>query len=416
MNKIKKEYNNIKLSENEKNELFNSIINKTKKRYGFMPKLINAFAIIVLIFIIGISGVYAASRIFGFDFNFLNVFGYNEEELEEKGIESEIVDLSVMDGDKKIEITNIIFDGNKIDLFIDLTNINGSWFGLLKDGKSIVKSSVVTNLSKLENGTKKGENIESIMINFEVDRELNNGDIVTLVYKGSPLTNSYKEYDKNLMVDIKLNGTITKKLHIETTGAKFEKDKKEYNIYDVKVSPMSVTVSFECSSDFYDFEFDEYETMYNVFVGTKEKEYKASSYPIIIEKIDDTHAKILYDIEFHEEYLNPDDVTYVRVYNYKINRDGSVEEIGNSRYVEYEQKKKINDKGVYIYVGNSPLLDIVKSLSYTCDIQTYVGLYDNNIARLYNKGKLVKEIKLDKVKDSDLKLAYLYYDAISLKK
>ena len=75
-----------------------------------MPKLINAFAIFILIFIIGIGGVYAASRIFGFDFNFLNVFGYDEEELEKKGIESEVIDLSIVDGDKKIIINNIIFD------------------------------------------------------------------------------------------------------------------------------------------------------------------------------------------------------------------------------------------------------------------------------------------------------------------
>ena len=416
MNKIKKEFEKVKLSENAKIELYNNILNKTKKRNSFIPKLINAFAIVVLIFIIGIGGVYAASRIFGFDFNFLNVFGYNEEELVDKGIESEVVDLSVIDGDKKLEITNIIFDGNKIDLFIDLTNINGNWFGLLKDEKSIVKSSVVTNLSSLENGTKKGENIESIMISFEVDRELNDGDIVTLVYNGSPMTSSKTESDKNLKIDIKLNGTITKKLHIKTTGAKFEKDKKEYNIYDVKVSPMSVTVSIECSPDFYNLEFDVNETIYNVFIGTKEREYKATSYPIIIEKIDNTHAKILYDIEYHDEFINPDDVTYVRVYNYKINRNGSVENIGNSRYVEYEQKKEINDKGVYMYIGDSPLLDIAKSLSYTGDIQTYVGLYDKNIVKLYNNGKLVNKINLDEVEYSNLELANLYYDAISLKK
>ena len=276
----------------------------------------------------------------------------------------------------------------------------------MKDGKSIVKSYVGANLSRLENGTKKGENIESMMVSFEVNRELNDGDIVTLVHKGS---------DKYREIDIKLKGTITKKLHIKTTGAKLEKDKKEYNIYDVKVSPMGVTLSIECSADVFDEEaYGLYETMYNVFVGTKEKEYKASSYPIIIEKIDNTHAKILYGL-YDDEYYNPDDVTYIRVYNYKINRNGSVENIGNSRYVEYKQEKKINDKGVYMYIGNSPLLDTVKSLSYTCDIQTYVGLYDENIVKLYNNGKLVKKINLDKVENSELELANLYYDAISLK-
>ena len=325
MNKIKREFENVKLSKNMKIELYNSIINKTKNKHSFMLKFLNVFAIFVIVFIVGISSVYAASRIFGFDFNFLNVFGYDEKELVEKGIESEVVDLSVTDGDKKIKITNIIFDGNKIDLFIDLTNTNDTWFVLLKDDKNIVKSSVVTNLSRLENGTQKGENIESIMISFEVDRELNNGDIVTLVQKGSPITHAHTGTDKDLKIDIKLEGTITKKLHIKTTGAKLLKDQKKYNIYDVKVSPMSVTLSIECSADFYNLDFDVNETIYNVFVGTKEKEYKAVSYPIIIEKIDDTHAKILYDIEHHDEYINPDDVTYIRVHNYKINLNGSVE-------------------------------------------------------------------------------------------
>ena len=403
MNKIKKEFDNIKLSQNEKIELYNSIMNKTKKKHSFMPKLINAFAIFVLIFIVGIGGVYAASRIFGFDFNFLNVFGYDEKELEEKGIESEVVDLSIIDGDKKIIINNVIFDGNKLNLFVDMVNINTFKFDLLKDEKSIVKSSVCSNLSELIGGTKKGENINSLMISFEVDRELNNGDIVTFVDK---------DIDKEYKIEIKLNSTITKRLHIETTGAKLEKDQTEYNIYDVKVNPMGVTLSIECSSDFYNLEFGIYETLYNVFIGTSEKEYNASSYPIIIEKIDDTHAKILYE----SEYINPDDVKYVRVYNYKINLDGSVEEIGNSRYVEYETKQEINDNGVYMYLGNNKALSIVKSLSYTCDVQTYVGLYDENVVRLYNNGEIVDEIKLSEIEQDDYKIANLYYDAISLMK
>ena len=416
MNKIKKEFENVKLSKNMKIELYDSIISKTTKKHSFMPKLLNVSAIFILIFIVGLGGVYAASRIFGFNVNFLNFFDYNEEELVEKGIESEVVDLSIVDGDKKMTITNVIFDGNKIDLFADLTNIKGTWFGLLKDGKNIVKSSVVDRLTDLEL-MKKEETFQSVMISFEVNRELNDGDIVTLVHKGSHLTNSNKDFDENPKIDIKLNGTITKKLHIKTTGAKLEKDEKKYNIYDVKVSPMSVAVSIECSGDVFDeASYGEPETMYNVFIGTKEKEYKASSYPIIVEKIDDTHAKILYNIEYHDEFINPDDVTYVRVYNYKINRNGSVENIGNSLYVEYEQKKKINDKGVYMYIGNSPLLDIAKSLSYTCDIQTYVGLSDENVARLYNNGKLIREIKLDWLPHCDYELASLYYDAMSLKK
>lgn len=416
MNKIKNEFENVKLNKNTKIELYNSIMNKTKKKHSFMLKLLNVFAIFVLVFIVGIGSVYAASRIFGFNVNFLNFFDYNEEELVEKGIESEVVDLSIVDGDKKMTITNVIFDGNKIDLFADLTNIKGTWFGLLKDGKNIVKSSVVTRLSDLEL-MKKEETFQSVMISFEVNRELNDGDIVTLVHKGSHLTNSNKDFDENPKIDIELNGTITKKLHIKTNGAKLEKDEKKYNIYDVKVSPMSVAVSIECSGDVFDeASYGEPETMYNVFIGTKEKEYKASSYPIIVEKIDDTHAKVLYDIEYHDEFINPDDVTYVRVYNYKINRNGSVENIGNSLYVEYEQKKKINDKGVYMYIGNSPLLDIAKSLSYTCDIQTYVGLSDENVARLYNNGKLIREIKLDWLPHCDYELASLYYDAMSLKK
>ena len=416
MNKIKKEFENIKLDKNTKIELYNSIINKTTNKHSFMKKFITAFAVFILIFIVGIGSVYAASRIFGFNVNFLNFFDYNEEELVEKGIESEVVDLSIVDGDKKMTITNVIFEGNKIDLFVDLTNIKGTWFGLLKDGKNIVKSSVVDRLTDLEL-MKKEETFQSVMITFEVNRELNDGDIVTLVHKGSPLTNSNKDFDENPKIDIKLNGTITKKLHIKTNGAKLEKDEKKYNIYDVKVSPMSVAVSIECSGDVFDeADYGEYETMYNVFIGTKEREYKASSYPIIVEKIDDTHAKILYDIEYNEEFINPDDVTYVRVYNYKINRNGSVKNIDNSRYVEYEHETKINDKGVYMYIGDSPLLYIAKSLSYTCDIQTYVGLYDENVVRLYNNGKLVNEINLDEVSYSNLELANLYYDAISLKK
>ena len=48
------------------------------------------------------------------------------KELEEKGIESEVINLSVVDGDKSIKINNIIFDGNKLDLFADVKNIDST--------------------------------------------------------------------------------------------------------------------------------------------------------------------------------------------------------------------------------------------------------------------------------------------------
>ena len=117
--------------------------------------------------------------------------------------------------------------------------------------------------------------------------------------------------------------------------------------------------------------------MYTVFVGTKDKEYRASSYPIVIERIDDTHGKILYD----SEYLNPDEVTYIRVYNYKINLDCSVEEIGNKYFTELTKEITMNEKGVSIYVGDIGYLDVVKSLSYTYNIKTYemTGLVRDSI-------------------------------------
>lgn len=330
MNKLKNQFDMIKPSVNEKARMYSNILNKKESRKrGFNMKFIKVFATFLIVLLLGTGAVYAASRIFGFDLNFLNVFNYNEEELKNKGVESEVVNYKKeFKNGLKMTINNIIFDKTELKVFMDIENLynvlqkdeNNHYdfkFKLRLNNKDIVKYYGMLSLGRLINGTQKADNIESIELDFGTSEKIHNGDELEVVILDDI---SKEEYS----IKFKVYETITKNKSVKVNDLIMNVEGHDLKLYSAIVTPFGIIIETDMFDGMLDYDFGAEHFLYYANVIDKNNtKYLASSYPLVLRKLDNNHVEIVYSgyNSHNETIISPDDIKYLSIGSYEINMD-----------------------------------------------------------------------------------------------
>ncbi len=102
-----------------KERIYNNIMNKSYRINFSLKKAISMVAIIIAIIIFSVGTVYAASKIFNWDKEFLNFFGISSEDAEKINLKNNEVDLSVKVDNVDINIKEITVIEDKMYLLMD---------------------------------------------------------------------------------------------------------------------------------------------------------------------------------------------------------------------------------------------------------------------------------------------------------
>lgn len=252
MNKIHESIDKIKLNENDKERMYENIMNKynEKKKIFNFNILLRYAAIVLIVSIFSIGSVYAFVKIFNWDNNFLNFFNFSKEEAETNNF-------PVSDINKEIEIDDAVINIKQATIFNNdtylLLNVKfkkalterelENWHMIHAIGLVIDNEFNGGFIEIKDVNQERTEAIMIVCINTDKPLKLNQEVDLRISYDYYEIL----EEDGSGMGDFKKNKSIAWKVDIKPTTSEYNytfNDKiyvKENN--DIKIYPTSIRIT-----------------------------------------------------------------------------------------------------------------------------------------------------------------------------
>lgn len=256
MNKIYKSIDNIKLSDKDKQKMYNNIMKQSnnKKNVFSFNKFLRFAAIVMTVCIFSAGSVYAMAKIFNWDNKFLSFLGINQEDAEKHNLENSEINKSIKINDMNITIKqatlfdktmylllDVEFDNSKEILDIEnkdyipevlcgikITNGNKQYYGSFQYVEvNEEKTNVIVVASiDVDNNIKKGDNIKIGFLTNYVEIENEDGSAV-----------GYCKDEQSLDWTVDITGNNEKLVY------EFEETYYLKNNDDIKTYPIKITIT-----------------------------------------------------------------------------------------------------------------------------------------------------------------------------
>ena len=273
MNKIHKAIDEIKLNENDKEKIYENIMDKynEKKNTFSFTKILRYASIVVIVSIFSIGSVYVFSKIFNWDNNFLNFFYFSKEEAEINNFPVSVINKEIDIDDAVISIKQGTIFNNDTYLLLNVKFKKAlseqeldSWtlyhgIGLVIDNEINYGIIEVKDINK-----DKTEAIMVACINTDKSLKLNQEIEIRVQYD----YNVILEDDGSGIGDFKKNKSIAWKVDILPITSEYNyvfndkiyvKENNDIKIYptNINITPIGVYLNINIETDIEDLSDDE---------------------------------------------------------------------------------------------------------------------------------------------------------------